>query len=76
MTWPRWLQAGVGDLPALDDFAMCELTPAQADDLYELNNERANRSLILTSNHSPVEVKNVDTGVCQLVSLALIISAG
>ena len=32
----------------LDDFAMRELTPAQADDLYELITERAGSSLILT----------------------------
>jgi DNA replication protein DnaC len=39
----------------LDDFAMRELTPTQADDLYELINERSGRSLILTSNRSPVD---------------------
>jgi hypothetical protein len=39
----------------LDDFAMRELTPTQADDLYELINERAGRSLILTSDRSPVD---------------------
>jgi DNA replication protein DnaC len=40
----------------VDDFAMREFTPAQADDLYELLAERAGRpgkSLILTSNRSP-----------------------
>ena len=37
----------------LDDFAMRELTPAQADDLYELITERAGRSLILTTNRAP-----------------------
>jgi DNA replication protein DnaC len=37
----------------LDDFAMRELTPAQADDLYELITERAAGSLILTSNRAP-----------------------
>ena len=39
----------------LDDFAMRELTAAQADDLYELISERAaaGHSLILTSNRSP-----------------------
>ena len=37
----------------LDDFAMRELTPAQADDLYELITERAGRSLVLTSNRAP-----------------------
>jgi DNA replication protein DnaC len=35
------------------NFAMRELTPAQADDLYELITERAGRSLILTSNRAP-----------------------
>src|SRR5204862_2395216 len=39
----------------LDDFGMRELTAAQADDLYELITERAGRSLILTSNRSPVD---------------------
>ncbi len=53
-TWPKRL----GELarPAvltLDDFAMRELTPAQADDLYELITERAGSSLILTSNRAP-----------------------
>ena len=33
----------------LDDFAMRELTAAQADDLYELITERAGKSLILTA---------------------------
>jgi DNA replication protein DnaC len=37
----------------LDDFAMRELTPAQADDLYELISERTGRSMILTSNRAP-----------------------
>jgi DNA replication protein DnaC len=39
----------------LDDFGMCELTARQADDLYELIDERAGRSLVLTSNRSPVD---------------------
>jgi DNA replication protein DnaC len=42
----------------VDDFAMREFTPAQADDLYELLSERAGqpgRSLILTSNRSPAD---------------------
>jgi len=38
----------------LDDFAMRELTPTQADDLYELIGERAGKSMVLTSNRSPV----------------------
>jgi DNA replication protein DnaC len=37
----------------LDDFAMRELTPAQADDLYELITERAGAPLVLTSNRAP-----------------------
>jgi len=39
----------------LDDFAMRELTPQQADDLYELVSERAHagRSLIITANRAP-----------------------
>ena len=42
----------------LDDFAMRELTAAQADDLYELISERAQagRSLIITSNRSPARL--------------------
>jgi DNA replication protein DnaC len=41
----------------LDDFAMREFTPSQADDLYELTSERAatGHSLILTANRSPVD---------------------
>jgi DNA replication protein DnaC len=41
----------------LDDFAMREFTPGQADDLYELTSERAatGHSLILTANRSPVD---------------------
>jgi DNA replication protein DnaC len=40
-----------------DDFAMRELTAQQADDLYELISDRAQhgRSLITTSNRSPVD---------------------
>jgi DNA replication protein DnaC len=41
----------------LDDFAMREHTPAQADDLYELVSARASvgRSLIITANRAPVD---------------------
>jgi DNA replication protein DnaC len=41
----------------LDDFAMRELTTQQADDLYELVSERARlgRSMVITSNRSPVD---------------------
>jgi DNA replication protein DnaC len=36
----------------LDDFAMREFTPTQADDLYELVTERTGKSLIITANRS------------------------
>jgi DNA replication protein DnaC len=41
----------------LDDFAMREHTPAQADDLYELVSARASagRSLVITANRAPVD---------------------
>ena len=39
----------------LDDFAMRELTAAQADDLYELITERAGKSAIMTSNRAPAD---------------------
>ncbi len=55
-SWPRRLaELTRPDLLILDDFAMRELTPQQADDLYELINERtqAGRSLITTSNRTP-----------------------
>jgi DNA replication protein DnaC len=39
----------------LDDFGMRELTPTQADDLYELITERTSRSLVLTSNRGPID---------------------
>lgn len=46
----RWARPA---LLVLDDFAMRDFTPAQADDLYELVTERAGRSLVLTSNRKP-----------------------
>ncbi len=57
-TWDRRLREYTR--PAvliLDDFAMRELTAAQADDLYELVSERAaaTRPLILTSNRAPTD---------------------
>jgi DNA replication protein DnaC len=55
-TWPRRLtELARPDLLILDDFAMRELTPQQADDLYELIAERTQtgRSLITTSNRTP-----------------------
>lgn len=55
-TWTRRLRdLAKPALLILDDFGMRELTPAQADDLYELINERAGRSLILTSNRAPAD---------------------
>jgi DNA replication protein DnaC len=39
----------------LDDFAIRELTAAQADDLYELITERAGKSAIFTSNRAPAD---------------------
>ena len=55
-TWGRRLRE-LARPPVLimDDFGMRELTARQADDLYELISERAGRSLVLTSNRSPVD---------------------
>ena len=55
-TWTRRLaELARPAVLILDDFAMRELTPQQADDLYELISERAHngRSLILTANRAP-----------------------
>jgi DNA replication protein DnaC len=40
----------------LDDFAMREFTPPQADDLYELISQRVaeGRSIAITANRAPV----------------------
>ena len=55
-TWTRRLrELARPPVLILDDFGMRELTARQADDLYELINERTGRSLILTSNRSPVD---------------------
>jgi DNA replication protein DnaC len=55
-TWENRLrELARPNLLILDDWAMRELTPTQADDLYELINERAGKSVILTSNRSPVD---------------------
>jgi DNA replication protein DnaC len=57
-TWTKRLAELVRPaLLILDDWAMRELTTQQADDLYELVSERArtSRSLIITSNRSPVD---------------------
>lgn len=57
-TWPKRLAELVRPpLLILDDFAMRELAPQHADDLYELLGERAQtgRSVILTSNRAPTD---------------------
>jgi DNA replication protein DnaC len=55
-TWGRRLrELARPPVLILDDFGMRELTARQADDLYELISERAGRSLVLTSNRSPVD---------------------
>jgi DNA replication protein DnaC len=57
-TWDKRLREFVRPaVLVLDDFGMRELTTAQADDLYELISERAaaGKSMILTSNRSPVD---------------------
>jgi DNA replication protein DnaC len=57
-TWDKRLREFVRPaVLVLDDFGIRELTANQADDLYELISERAaaGRSMILTSNRSPVD---------------------
>ena len=57
-TWDKRLHELVKPVVLiLDEFGIRELTASQADDLYELICERgtAGRSLILTSNRSPVD---------------------
>lgn len=55
-TWTRRLaELARPAILILDDFAMRELTAAQADDLYELISERTGKSLILTSNRQPTD---------------------
>jgi hypothetical protein len=58
MALPDPVLTSAPKVTGLDDFAMREFTAPQADDLYELLSERAGkpgRSLILTSNRSPVD---------------------
>ncbi|WP_308401849.1 ATP-binding protein [Streptomyces shenzhenensis] len=53
-TWQQRIRELVRpDVLILDDFAMRQLSAAQADDLYELVSERQGRSLIITSNRAP-----------------------
>jgi DNA replication protein DnaC len=55
-TWTKRLRdLARPDVLILDDFAMRELTPAQADDLYELIGERTGQSFVLTSNRAPTD---------------------
>lgn len=48
----RWARP---TLLLLDDFAIREFTPTQADDLYELITERAGRPLIITANRAATD---------------------
>ncbi|MGW8879740.1 IS21-like element helper ATPase IstB [Streptomyces mirabilis] len=53
-TWDKRIRELIRpDVLILDDFAMRQLSPSQADDLYELVSERQGRSLIITSNRAP-----------------------
>ncbi|WJV48394.1 ATP-binding protein [Streptomyces flavofungini] len=53
-TWEKRIRELVRpDVLILDDFAMRQLSAAQADDLYEFVSERQGRSLIITSNRAP-----------------------
>ena len=53
-TWDKRMRELIRpDVLILDDFAMRQVTAAQADDLYELVSERQGRSLIITSNRAP-----------------------
>lgn len=53
-TWDKRIRELIRpDVLILDDFAMRQLSAAQADDLYELVSERQGRSLIITSNRAP-----------------------
>ena len=53
-SWASRLRKLAGPaLLVLDDFGMRELTPSQADDLYELITERAGKSTLVTANRAP-----------------------
>ena len=53
-TWDKRMRGLIRpDVLILDDFAMRQMTAAQADDLHELVSERQGRSLIITSNRVP-----------------------
>ncbi|MFG2811246.1 ATP-binding protein [Streptomyces massasporeus] len=53
-TWGKRMRELIRpDLLILDDFAVRQLSPSQADDLYALVSERQGRSPIITSNRAP-----------------------
>lgn len=55
-TWDKRLKAWARPAVLIcDDFGLRELTPAQADDLYELITERAAKPVIITSNRAPAD---------------------
>ena len=55
-TWDKRVRAYTNpNLLILDDFAMRELTPPQADDLYEIVAARTRRSIIVTTNREPTD---------------------
>ena len=55
-SWASRLRKLAGPaLLMLDDFGMRELTPSQADDLYELITERAGKSTLFTANRAPAD---------------------
>ena len=55
-SWASRLRKLAGPaLLVLDDFGMRELTPSQADDLYELITERAGKSTLVTANRAPAD---------------------
>ncbi len=52
-SWESRLKAWIRpSVLILDDLAMREFTPGQADDLYELVTERTKKSLIITANRA------------------------
>jgi len=55
-SWASRLRKLAGPaLLVLDDFGMRELTPSQADDLYELITERARKFTLVTANRAPAD---------------------
>lgn len=55
-TWTQRLRCWAKpDVVILDDFAMRDFTPSQADDLYELVTERDHRSFVITANRAATD---------------------